>query len=242
MDEMKAEARMLGPLAAERGGQCTQLPRGECQRGLTLCVQRGKLTRLPCVVGGVSTDRDQEDAERGHWLHHAGPAASSPLVPRPGLPAALCLPQPRRQQSARLLRQAGLCVKSTPRAERPAANKGGVRSGFVLGACPRPRGTSLRKRGTKAFEALRGGCPGLVHPALLLSGLIYSQLIRRVLFTGSPGCGDRFVAKQPLGSRVEHTRICCPDLETQTHTLAHTRPLLDYYSLSCLFNPIHMET
>lgn len=135
-----------------------------------------------------------------------------------------------------------LCIKSPLRVERLAANKGGVRPGSVLAACPQPRGMSLRKRGTRAFEALRAGCLGLVHPALLLSGLIYSQLIRRVLFTGSPGCGDCFVAKQPLASRVEHTRICCPDLETETHTLAHTRPLLDYYSLSCLFNPIHMET
>lgn len=67
-------------------------------------------------------------------------------------------------------------------------------------------------------------CPGPVHPALLLSGLIDSQLIRRISFTGSPGCGDRYVAKQPLGSRVEHAGICGPDLEHR-HTHTHTHAL-----------------
>lgn len=234
MDEMKAKARTLGPLWPQSGAGSVQLPGGQRQRGLTLRVQRGKLTHLPCETRRV--------LRGGCQPPRVGPGAGSLLVPRPGLPAAPCLPQPGRQRSARLFREAVLCVKSALRVERLAANKGGVRLGSVLAACPRPCGASLRKRGTRAFAVLHAGCPGLVHPALLLSGLIYSQLIRRVLFTGSPACGDRFVAKQPLGSRVEHTRICCPDLETETHTLAHTRPLLDYYSLSCLFSPIHMET
>lgn len=51
MDEMKAEAWTLGPLAAERGGQCTQLPGGEPQSGLTRRVQRGSSHVCPVWPG-----------------------------------------------------------------------------------------------------------------------------------------------------------------------------------------------
>lgn len=90
-------------------------------------------------------------------------------------------------------------------------------------------------------EPAKPARPALGRPTLPSSHWLDLLWVNHTLFsTGSSGCLDHYVAKQPPGSWVEHTGICLPDLE-QTHTHPHTHTLLDYHTLSCLLHPIHVE-